>query len=70
LKLAWAVTIHKSQGMTIDLLEVELGDVFDYGQAYVALSRARCLKGLRVLGFNPARFKTHPKVVWYKNAIQ
>lgn len=63
LKLAWAVTIHKSQGLTIDHLEVDLAGVFECGQAYVALSRARRLEGLRVLSLNPARIKSHPRVI-------
>merc|ERR1740139_2075127 len=51
LKLCWAMTIHKSQGMSIDYLEVDLRHIFEKGQAYVALSRARTLEGLRVLSF-------------------
>jgi len=65
LKLAWAVTIHKSQGMSIDLLEVKIDDVFDTGQAYVALSRATCLSGLRVIAFDRAKFRPHPAVVHF-----
>lgn len=63
LRLAWAVTIHKSQGQTIDLLEVDLLETFDFGQAYVALSRARTLEGLRVLNFHPSHVRTHPLVL-------
>jgi len=63
LKLCWAMTIHKSQGMSIDYLEVDLASVFEKGQAYVALSRARTLEGLRVAAFDPSRFWTAGKVV-------
>lgn len=65
LKLAWAMTIHKAQGMSIDFLEVNLSQVFEAGQAYVALSRARTLEGLRVVSFDPGRFWTNPTVVQF-----
>ena len=62
LKLAWALTVHKSQGMTLSRVEVNLRDAFDYGQVYVALSRATCVEGLRVRGFDERAIKAHPKV--------
>lgn len=64
LKLAWAVTIHTSQGMTLDALEVDLGrDIFTWGQAYTGLSRARSLDSIRVISVVPESFVTHQKVL-------
>jgi len=49
IKLAWAVTIHKSQGLTLDAIEIDIGsNIFSVGQAYTALSRARNLKSVRI----------------------
>eukprot|EP00929_Paragymnodinium_shiwhaense_P041518 TRINITY_DN21553_c0_g2_i2.p1 TRINITY_DN21553_c0_g2~~TRINITY_DN21553_c0_g2_i2.p1 ORF type:complete len:617 (-),score=127.56 TRINITY_DN21553_c0_g2_i2:277-2127(-) len=67
LKLSWAMTIHKAQGMSIDFLEVDIASVFEKGQAYAALSRARTLEGLRVLGFDVTRFWTDARVVRFYN---
>ncbi|MGL5355085.1 MAG: AAA family ATPase [Cetobacterium sp.] len=67
LKLAYAVTAHKSQGMTIDCAIVDLAGVFEYGQAYVALSRVKDVKGLQVLNATPKAFKAHPSALkFYK----
>lgn len=65
LRLAWAITIHKSQGMSLDAAEIDLSRAFVYGQGYVALSRVRTLSGLRMLGMNPQALQVDPKVVAY-----
>jgi ATP-dependent DNA helicase PIF1 len=64
LKLAWSLTVHKSQGMTIERAELQLDDAFDYGQVYVALSRITSLDGLWVRGgrITQSVVKAHPKV--------
>ena len=64
LKLAWSLTVHKSQGMTIERAELQLDDAFDFGQVYVALSRITSLDGLWVRGGRVTQsvVKAHPKV--------
>lgn len=63
LRLGWALSIHKSQGMTIPLLDVDLTRSFATGQSYVAISRARTIEGLRVRGFNKRKVKADPRVI-------
>ncbi len=63
LKLAWAITIHKSQGQSLDAAAIDLSRAFEYGQGYVALSRLRTLQGLHLLGWSEQALKVHPDVV-------
>ena len=63
LRLAWAITVHKSQGMSLDEAVIDLSQVFEFGQGYVALSRVRRLSGLHLLGWNERAFKVHPEVL-------
>ncbi len=63
LRLAWAMTVHKSQGMSLDAAVMDLSQVFEFGQGYVALSRVRRLSGLYLLGINEHALKVHPEVL-------
>ncbi|MCX6755462.1 MAG: PIF1 family DEAD/DEAH box helicase [Candidatus Nomurabacteria bacterium] len=63
LRLAWAVTIHKSQGMSMDAAVMDLSNVFEFGQGYVALSRVRRLSGVYLLGINHQALKVHPLIL-------
>jgi hypothetical protein len=62
LRLAWAITIHKSQGLSLDAAMMDLRQVFEYGQGYVALSRVRALSGLYIAGWNERAFEVHPEI--------
>lgn len=70
LMLAWALSIHKSQGQTLKFVSVDLRRIFENGQAYVALSRAEHRRGLQVLNFMPDKITTNPKVIeFYKRLV-
>lgn len=62
LRLAWAITVHKSQGMSLDAAEIDLSRTFEYGMGYVALSRVRTLAGVRLLGWSQAALQVHPEI--------
>jgi len=70
IKLAWAISIHKSQGMTIDALEIDLGDsIFANGQAYTALSRGRTMKSIKLVDVSKKSFKSSPAVIAFYSDI-
>lgn len=63
LKLAWAITIHKSQGMTLDAAQIDLSKTFEVGQGYVALSRIKNIEGLKLMGFNDNALSVDPLIL-------
>ena len=70
LKLAWAITIHKSQGMTLDSAEIDLSKTFEVGQGYVALSRIKNIDGLRLMGLNDKALSVDPLILHIDDRIK
>jgi hypothetical protein len=70
LRLAWAITIHKSQGMSLDAAEVDLGKTFTPGMGYVALSRVRSLDGVFLTGMNAMAMQMHPEIFTFDVELQ
>ena len=70
LRLAYAVTIHKAQGATLDCALIDIGrNTFEYGQAYVALSRVKSLDCLYIWDLDPTAFRVHPKVEAFLQSV-
>ncbi len=63
LRLSWAITIHKSQGTTLDVAEIDLSKSFEPGMGYVALSRIRSLQGLRLMGLNKTALEVNEEIM-------
>ncbi len=69
LRLAWAITVHKSQGMSLDAVEVDLSKSFERGMGYVALSRVRTIDGLKLLGLNNMALQVHPEILEFDQEL-
>jgi ATP-dependent DNA helicase PIF1 len=67
--LAWALSIHKAQGQTLERVKIDLKRIFENGQAYVALSRAVSQEGLEVHNFDKSKVMAHPRVVQFYNSL-
>ena len=63
LRLAWAITVHKSQGMSLDCAEIDLSKAFIEGMGYVALSRVRTLSGIKLMGLNELALKVNQEII-------
>ena len=70
LRLAWAITVHKSQGMTLDAVEMDLSKSFEFGMGYVALSRVRTLDGIKLLGINNIALEVNPRVYEFDKILE
>jgi ATP-dependent DNA helicase PIF1 len=67
---AWAMTIHKSQGATLDTAEIDVGsNIFECGQTYVALSRVKSLEGLYLKSFDASKIRINKKVKEYYESV-
>jgi ATP-dependent DNA helicase PIF1 len=67
--LAWALSIHKAQGQTLERVKVNLSRAFEKGQAYVALSRSTTMQGLQVIGFDASKVRAHEQVHRFYNSL-
>ena len=70
LRVAYAISIHKVQGSTLDYVEIDLSTIFEYGQAYVSLSRVKTLDGLSIISIDYSHIKAHPKAVAYYKCLE
>jgi hypothetical protein len=71
ISIAWAITIHKSQGLSLDGVLVDLGlNIFEAGMSYVALSRARSLKNVYLIDFEPSSLNCNVKAVYEYNRLR
>lgn len=69
LVLGYAISIHRSQGMTLDRVQMKLANVWECGQAYVALSRASTAAGLYLVNYDPRKIRADPAVVAFHRAM-
>lgn len=70
LRLAWAITVHKSQGMSLDAAEIDLSRSFVAGMGYVALSRVRSLSGLYLKGINPMALQVDESILNFDQELK
>lgn len=69
--LSWAITIHKAQGMSLELVKTDIGStIFEYGQAYVVLSRIKNINGLSLININYDKIRAHPKILDFYNKLK
>jgi len=67
---AWAMTIHKAQGMSLEYIQTDIGkSIFEYGQAYVVLSRIKNLDGLSLMDIDYSKIKANPKLIKFYNTL-
>lgn len=69
LRYAWAITVHKSQGMTLDAAQIDLSKTFTFGMGYVALSRVRTIEGVELLGFHDDALLMHPDILYFDQEL-
>ncbi|MBN1778921.1 MAG: AAA family ATPase [Candidatus Buchananbacteria bacterium] len=70
LRLAWAITVHKSQGMTLDCAEIDLSKSFAFGMGYVAMSRVRSFAAMKLIGLNKLALQVDKKVVAFDKTLR